>query len=574
MTEMFRYLVGVLEREEKGNLVRWGIVNGIGCLINILGFGITLYYINEIPGRYSLTGLLQESVELFIVFVILTEALFLLGSLLGLYQLKLSNRVTIFGAQKLSVRIYELFLKEDLEHHNQKSIAQTVEMIRSDTDSCVETITVCIGMWQNLAVLASYIIMLTYVYRWVGMLGGIVSAASIIGLFYWGLRKMKTYGARRRKYEIKTNAQITTTYGAFEETKIGNHSGFAVRKYMEASEAYAQAQNEFKVREGIISLFLAFSLRSVRYAIFALLIFFAGRSVSLLVPVATYIIALDKIVPVANGIVNGMGKVEFARKPYEELRKNLVRYAEMKEREAASGHARRKELTLQRGLTVRNLSFSYNEHTPIFEDAFLDIPVGSSVAVTGVSGAGKTTLLSLLLGFYQPQKGDICYDDYNIVTQSDGEGSCEANLGDLVSYIPQVVYMNGETVRRNVAFFEEDEKIEDERVTECLKCAQVWEDVRKMPEGIYTVIQDRGTTISGGQRQRIALARALYRDFELLIMDEATAALDMDMEKAVIDSVRQVKKNKTILLVTHHMSLADECDIVYRIENRKIVRVR
>ena len=147
-------------------------------------------------------------------------------------------------------------------------------------------------------------------------------------------------------------------------------------------------------------------------------------------------------------------------------------------------------------------------------------------------------------------------------------------MGELVSYIPQTVYLNGETIRNNVAFFEEEEEVDEARVIECLKCAQIWEDVRKMPDGIHTLIGENGTAISGGQRQRIALARALYKDFELLVMDEATAALDMETEKAVIDSIRQIKADKTLIMVTHHMSLANECDVVYKIEEQKIVKVR
>ena len=117
-------------------------------------------------------------------------------------------------------------------------------------------------------------------------------------------------------------------------------------------------------------------------------------------------------------------------------------------------------------------------------------------------------------------------------------------------------------------------EIDDERIIECLKYAQIWEDIAKMPEGIHTVIGENGTAISGGQRQRIALARALYKNFELLIMDEATAALDMETEKAVMDAIGQVRKERTLLIVTHHMSLANECDIVYKIQDRKLVRVR
>ena len=178
------------------------------------------------------------------------------------------------------------------------------------------------------------------------------------------------------------------------------------------------------------------------------------------------------------------------------------------------------------------------------------------------------------MGLLRPQAGSILYDDYNIITQADTKGMCRGKIGDIVSYIPQTVHMNGETVRNNVALLAEKTEINDERIIECLKCAQVWEDVAKMPEGIHTLIGENGTAISGGQRQRIALARALYKNFELLIMDEATAALDRETEKAVMDSIRQIRKDKTLLIITHHMSLANECDIVYKIQNRNLVRIK
>lgn len=149
-----------------------------------------------------------------------------------------------------------------------------------------------------------------------------------------------------------------------------------------------------------------------------------------------------------------------------------------------------------------------------------------------------------------------------------------ASIGQLVSYIPQTVYLNGATIRDNVAFFSDERDIDNDRVIECLKCAQIWEDVQDLPDGIDTLIGENGTAISGGQRQRIALARALYKEFELLVMDEATAALDIDTERAVIDSIRRVKEGKTLLMVTHHMSLANECDIIYKIERKKLVLVK
>ncbi len=126
-------------------------------------------------------------------------------------------------------------------------------------------------------------------------------------------------------------------------------------------------------------------------------------------------------------------------------------------------------------------------------------------------------------------------------------------------------------MRNNVAFFSEE--VDEERVRESLAAAQLLDDVEKLPNGLDSLIGERGATISGGQRQRLAVARALYKDFELLVMDEATAGLDRETEKAVLDAIRKLKHNKTLLIVTHHMGLVRECDLVYQIKDQKLVKV-
>lgn len=147
-------------------------------------------------------------------------------------------------------------------------------------------------------------------------------------------------------------------------------------------------------------------------------------------------------------------------------------------------------------------------------------------------------------------------------------------MGSIVSYIPQFIAVGHNTVRDIVSFMATPEDVDEERLVNCLKCAKIYDDVMEMPDGLDTMLGHSGLVISGGQKQRLGLARALYKDFELLVMDEATAALDMGTEMAVIDSIREMKKGKTLLIVTHHKSLSDECEIIYRIEDKKLKRIR
>ena len=355
--------------------------------------------------------------------------------------------------------------------------------------------------------------------------------------------------------------------------KIAGDSSVMLQKYQNVGQGYTRTQKEFQYKKSIVSIIMQNLVMTVMFFILAWFLINPGENTTLfLASMVVYLTMLVRMIPIAYNVIGGLNDVKFSQKSYEVFREGMERYQKIKEREKVNEKIRKKELTFCQGLFVNNLTFSYNEQRKIFENAFIDIPAGCSVAVIGVSGIGKTTFLDLILGLLRPEEGNIRYDDYDIVTGTDGKGSCQADIGTITSYIPQTIYLNGETVCNNVAFFENE--ADDEKVIECLKCAQVWEEIARLPEGIHTLIGENGTAISGGQRQRIALARALYKDFELLVMDEATAALDMETEKAVIDSIRQVKGNKTILIATHHMSLANECDVVYKIENMGFIRVK
>lgn len=568
MKKMFKFVIEALEGEEQQSWKRLAFVSFVSPLLSIFSFSTVVYMINIVARSTNM------SPNVIIGFMLFMAAAAVLIGFFSLYQCRLTNRYIYGGAQKLSLKLYELLMKEDLENHNQKSAMQAVVLVRSDTTRCIQVITHYIGVWVDAFTVAGYALMLTYVSGWIGLASCVLIFALTAGLFFLVRRKVNAYGEACRKYEIQSNAQISIAYGIFEELKLSRRTDTIMNGYREASEGYVQAQSEFAYRNNFVQTIMQVLVQTAMFLVFAVLLVSGMGLLSLLAPIIAYTAALGNIVLAAYSIINHMNEMEFARKSYEMVKDGLARYDAVKAEEQKAAGLRQKTLTFDKGISAEHMTFAYAGREAIFCDASIEIPKGCSVAVIGESGSGKTTLLGLLLGLLKPQEGTICYDDYDIVTGTDADGRCRGSVGELISYIPQTVYLNGATVRKNVAFFEEDSEIDDDRVLECLDCAQIKGDVLKMPDGIHTLIGENGTTISGGQRQRIALARALYKDFALLVMDEATAALDVETEKAVIDSIRQVKGNQTMLMVTHHMSLANECDIIYKIENKKLVRQR
>jgi ABC-type multidrug transport system fused ATPase/permease subunit len=194
----------------------------------------------------------------------------------------------------------------------------------------------------------------------------------------------------------------------------------------------------------------------------------------------------------------------------------------------------------------------------------LAIRRGESVGVIGPSGSGKSTLVDVILGLLTPTDGSVLLDGEDI--QADLRG-----WQDQVGYVPQSVYLTDDSLRRNVAFGLSDTMIDDTAVRRALRAAQLEEFVASLPDGVETMVGERGVRLSGGQRQRIGIARALYHDPPMLVLDEATSALDSVTESGVMDAVTALQGEKTILIVAHRLSTVERCDRLYRLKRGKVV---
>jgi ABC-type multidrug transport system fused ATPase/permease subunit len=197
-------------------------------------------------------------------------------------------------------------------------------------------------------------------------------------------------------------------------------------------------------------------------------------------------------------------------------------------------------------------------------DVSLSIPRGASIGFIGGSGAGKSTLVDVILGLLTPVAGAVLVDGIDIQTHTRG-------WQDQIGYVPQSVFLTDDTLRRNIAFGLPDKQIDDGAVRRALAAAQLDELVEQAPNGLDTFVGERGVRLSGGQRQRIGIARALYRDPAVLVLDEATSSLDTVTERGVMDAVRALRGEKTLLVVAHRLSTVEHCDRLLRLERGKVV---
>ncbi len=215
---------------------------------------------------------------------------------------------------------------------------------------------------------------------------------------------------------------------------------------------------------------------------------------------------------------------------------------------------------------MQNICYHYPDSKEnVINYASFVIKKGQTIALIGESGAGKSTMADIILGLLTPQYGKIKADQLDIFKNMD-------IWHHSIGYIPQTIYLSDDTIRNNVAFGIEEDRIDNEAVESALKKAQIWSFVEGLPEGLDTFVGDRGVRLSGGQRQRIGIARALYHDPEILILDEATSALDNDTESAVMEAIENLHGEKTMIIIAHRLTTIRNADVIYEVENGEVKR--
>ena len=210
-------------------------------------------------------------------------------------------------------------------------------------------------------------------------------------------------------------------------------------------------------------------------------------------------------------------------------------------------------------IVLTNVSYTYPDRGErVLQNVSLRIRRGQCVGIVGVTGAGKTTLVDVMLGLLRPDSGTVCCGAQDI---------CENNAAwqRQIGYIPQSIYLTDDTIRSNVALGLAPEQIDEAAVWRALESAQLADFVRGLQDGLDTVIGERGVRLSGGQRQRVGIARALYRDPEIVFFDEATSSLDSETEAAVMQAVHALGAEKTIIIVAHRLTTLRDCDVIYRV---------
>ncbi len=372
-------------------------------------------------------------------------------------------------------------------------------------------------------------------------------------LFYLPVKqKLVRIGARNQQAAENLAVLLRQTFSAWEMIRLTRTQDHFFDRFDQEQMRRGRTQKQTSVA-GQMPRFAMETFGVILAMCIMAAIILSGRSFAgTAAPAAFFIAALIRLMPGISRIQYNLLQIRSTTALFDRICEDLT----LSQDRTLCPDTAVPGIAFQNSLKINNVTFTYpGTASPVLRDFSLELGRRESLALTGSTGSGKTTVLHLLTGFLQPDKGQILADGADIALNPQG-------WRDRIGYVPQEIHLIQGTIRENVAFGIAPEQINDSRVMECLELAQLTGFIQSLPEGIRTDIGVDGAKLSGGQKQRIAIARALYRNPDLLILDEATSALDSDTEQAFTDALKGLHGKTAILMVAHRESSIRHCDRV------------
>ena len=496
---------------------------------------------------------------------------FIIKNIYIYWEYKLLYRFIFTNQFRTSERMMKNFIRRDYEFFLEADTAVIQRSITSDVNNMYALIQALLTLISEAVIFVSIAVVLLWADP---LMTGIVAALLIVTLFIIKIfikPVMKRAGEENQYFYSGLFKHISEMVMGIKEVKVSAREKYFVEEYKICGSGYVKAVQKYTIINNVPRLIIEVVCIAAVIGYFLYLYLRGGDNTGTFTVISAFALGLSRLMPCANRINNQLNNIAYFEPFFMGVTDNLQQEIEDENVDISSFEVPTEKLPAEKEICLKNITFHYPTmpDVNIFENASLTIPIGSSVGIVGTTGAGKSTIVDILLGLLQVQEGTILVDGVNVLEN----GNYRKWLKN-VGYIPQTIFMLDDTIRSNVAFGIPKESIDEKRVWEVLKEAQLDEFVKGLPEGLDTKIGERGVRISGGQRQRIGIARALYEDPEVLVMDEATAALDNDTEKAIVDSINRLHGTKTMIIIAHRLQTIEKCDSVYRVENKQIIKER
>ncbi len=568
MIHLFKMLLALPDRAGRVKVFSLLPLMAMASMLELIGLGLLISLVNVLLGASEsamgptkwasdfLRAFDTTNVAIFVVVFVIIKNF----ALMGLNYL--TARISFGTMAEFLIRLYRHYLHQPYKHYLQRNTGEFLNHLSSSApigfDSLrlmLETILELLLTIVTLSVLITAQPKLTLT---AGVLLMVVAFTyhKIVGPAF------RRWGAEAYIHEVNALTLAKETFNAIKEILVYGYQDHFVRRY-----------GIPVVRRARLQSLTSINLSGTRTVLESVLVVGIGGFVILAAQsdtsaadnaavVSVFGIAAIRLLPSANRILANLSELTRRTKIIELLHAEMVAADQWQDKLNTRPAAVTRTAPSETAISLTNVSYTYpSVDAPSVEDINLVVKRGETVGLAGASGAGKSTTIEIILGLISPQLGEVVVDGTQVT---------DINPPQKIGFVPQLVSVIDDTVRRNVAFGVEDDLIDDDAVWAAIESSRLGDAIRQMDAGLDTRLNEKGVRLSGGQRQRIGIARALYLNPGILILDEATSAVDNETEAQITESINAFRRSKTIIIIAHRLSTLRDCDYVLYFEAGKI----
>ncbi len=497
--------------------------------------------------------ILYSSILLIVLFIL--KNIFILG--FNYLSLLVERNILL----NLSNRLLLSYLNQPYLFHVRNNPSKLINSIISETARGISFIFTSLNMIREILVLSLLFVSTIFINYQLSLI--ILATMGLASIIFFFLMKnvLASLGVKSKTYSEERLKNLSEIFGIIKIIKLYGASEYFQKMF--------NITNIRKIKAEQLNRFIGFIPRSFLEILAILTISFVtyyfiynDYSIKNIIPILTLLaILLVRSIP-AFGVLNVSASV---LQYHKQSMINIVKEFEKYELIESQNKQKNISNNFVENIDIENLSFSYpNSQHDVLKNINLKISKSECIGLIGGSGSGKSTLIDIILGLYSPKQGTV-------LINKKADDSLHENYPDKIGYVPQDVYLTDDSIRNNIALGVNKNLINDKKIFEIIKLLKLDQLILESEKGIDTIVGNRGIKLSGGQRQRIGIARAIYKDPQILILDEATNALDYESEKDILNSLIKNKQNKIIIIINHRVNMLKNCDRVLVVKNGMII---